>query len=309
MGYLAITSQESNLVVEKTSETIFIEGERTFTFFEIELILTDQPHIPSCDLQVSVMIPGKVLRSNDARSILRDPSFIPWYYSQKSVQAAGSGMRLRMNDRYTTIVPCQVHARYDRRNDISQVDVHVCYQKVEGKPVNSLHTFFCVEALGHVKRQRGNLFAESRYFDKKLCPKGDFFENTLLQSNVLQIRRIYCWFIMPKGYIANDYTSFGLFVPRDARIIEREYNVLLNGRSFMRRLSNRICDAIYGRPQVINWVISKGAISFNNNYRNLGKWDEIRLFVSSAGFPLKTIFLYAAGFASIVGALVALLGR
>jgi hypothetical protein len=306
MGYLAITSQEPDLVVEKTSETIFIEGKRTFTFFEIEFVFNGQSEVDSRSFQVSIIIPGKVLRTQEARAILDDPSFLPWYYSQKAVRSEGAGMRLSMNDRHTTIVPCQVCAHYDRRNAISQIDVAIDYQRIEGRSTYSLHTFFCVEAVGHVNRQRGNLFAESRYFDRKLCPKGDFFVNTILRNNVAPVRCIYCWFVMPKGYIANDYTTYGSFAPRDARIIEKEYNVLLNSRPFVKRLFNRLWDAVYGRPQVINWVIKEGAISFNKNYKSFGKWDDIRLFVSSSGFPLGSFFLYAAGFASIVGVMISL---
>lgn len=312
MGYFAITSDMKDLVVAKTSETIFIGSRSTYCFFELELKKKERNDKEKNDMvtgeyTVSIVIPGRVTSTTNAERILQDPSFLPWYYSQKKLMQAGAGMRLKMNDYFTKIVIPEVSTKYDKKNNVSQLEIRINYNQGQQEPVHSLHTFFTLESLGNVVSHRGSTFAESRYFDKKLCPKGDFFDNVILASTILDIHRIYCWFIIPKGYLANDYTSFNHCSPRDVRLIEKEYNVLLNGKSFFKRQWNRLTDIVQGRPQVINWVLDKHPICFYKNQTEIGKWDEIRLFVSCAGFPLKTIFLLLAGVSSIIGVFFAIL--
>jgi hypothetical protein len=307
MGYLAITSKIAGIVVDKTSETIFIERGKTYCFFEFELKSKEGGQLKSGKYVVSIIIPGRVKHVANAGSVVHDPCFVNWYYSQKKITTAGTGMRIFMNDYFTRIVSSEVDAQYDRRNRISTVNLSFDYEATPEEPVTSIHTFFTFACRGNVIIQRGNIYAESRYFDKKLCPKGDYFHNVVLGDNILEVNRIYCWFVIPKGFLASDYTSFPPLVPRDAHIAEKEYNILLNGRSRIKRWGNKIADKFFGRPQVVNWRVEQKNITFFRNYQDIGKWDEIRLFVSCSGFPLRVFFLYFAGIASIVGALLTMI--
>lgn len=306
MGYFAITSDVDDLVVAKTSESIFVRSRSSYCFFELELKNKIQQHMATGEYVVSVVIPGKVSGVKNAERVLQDSSFLPWYYSQKNLIQAGAGMRLKMNGYHTKIIISKVKAKYDKRNKVSQVEIRMNYNQDPQNPVDSLHTFFTFKFHGNVVSHRGSKFAESRYFDKKLCPKGDFFDNVILDKKLLDINRIYCWFIMPKGFLANDYTSFNHCSPRDVRLIEKEYNVLLNDKMFIKRFWNRFTDILQGRPQVINWRLEENQISFNKSQREVGKWDEVRLFVSCEGFALTTTFLLLTGLASLVGVFIAI---
>ena len=150
MGYFAITSGTKNLIVSKTSETIFIERRYTYRFFEIELKRKDGKDMRSGKYSVSVMIPGKVLSTTNAESILQDPSFLPWYYSQKQLTRAGVGMRIGMNDYFTKIVISEVSRKYDRMNNVSQLDISLVYDQGQQESVRSLHTFFTLKSRGNV---------------------------------------------------------------------------------------------------------------------------------------------------------------
>ncbi len=329
MGYFAITSPDSDLVINKTSESIFVAKKHVFTFFELEIsnrnnILSNYLSLDNLKkyIVVEIIFHGKVLKCENAKNIVSDSGFISWYYSQKNIENAGSNRFIYMNKSLTVIIDSEVEAVYDKINNITTVTVKVPINQAVIRPVfvdgedediqtiqtiQTIHTFFTFYSSGQTVRQKGNIFAESRYFDKKLLPEADFVQQHIIQGVFLEVKRIYCWFIMPKGYIANDYTSFGKFFPRDIRIIEKGYNVLLNNHSFLKRKINRLSDYIRGCPQVINWKIEEENISYYKNYKDIGKWDEIRLFVSCAGFPLGTLFIFCSGVSSIIALLMALM--
>lgn len=304
MGYLAITSEDNDLQVDKTSETIFIEGKKSYTFFELELTTNNDDGFENDEIEIKAILPGKAYNFNNAKEIISDRNFIPWYYSQKYISSAGTSQKILMNNRATKISTPEIKAEYDKKNDLTVATISISINAKNHSEIDSIHIFFTYKSKGQVINQRGSIYAESRYFDKKQCPKGDYFENTIIDGKILRVNKIYCWFVVPKGFVASDYTSFGKFHPRDSRIIEREYNILYNGRHFGKKSINKITDYLKGRPQVINWVIPEKNITFNDNYSVVGKWDEIRLFVSCSGFPLETLFIYSSGFASIIALII-----
>lgn len=309
MGYFAITSKQP-LEVAKTSETVFINNSDTYTFYEMEVVSTINANVfPRGKYIIKMIIPGKISMAKDGNAIYSDQEFLPWYYSQKKLKPDGNGNRFEMNGKFTKVIDSTIASEYDNKNKISTISISFDYDDFDdGKgsdDVSSLHVFFTAACKGQVVKQKGSYFVESRYFDKKLCPKGDYFDTQVLKGKVLYVKRIYCWFIVPKGYIASDYSNFD-HQPRDARIIEREYNILLNNLNWFRRKYNLLTDFFMGRPQVINWIIDGNKITFNTNHLQFGKWDEIRLFVSCSGFPLTTFFWYITGVSSVIGLLVAL---
>lgn len=309
MGYFAITSNQP-LEVAKTSETIFINNSATYTFYEMEVVSTVNADVfPRGKYILTMIIPGRISMAIDGNAIYSDQEFLPWYYSQKRLKFEGSGNRFIMNGKYTKVIDPKIERKYDKKINISTITIEFNYDDYDGgkasDDVSSIHLFFTAACKGQVVKQKGNIFVESRYFDKKLCPRGDYFDTQVLNAKVIYVKSIYCWFIVPKGYIASDYSDFE-HSPRDARIIEREYNILLNNRNWLRRKFNLLTDIFMGRPQVINWKI-KDKITFNDDHSQFGKWNEIRLFVSCTGFPLTTLFWYVTGVSSIIGLLVTLI--
>lgn len=307
MGYIAITSRCSDIEILKTSETLFVGHRYVYTFFELEVGPKQGNVFNRKDISLTIAIKGKVKKAHSARGIITKPSFLPWYYSQKKIVCKGPGMWLQMNDKDTKIVDCSVDVQYNINNGVSLCRLNLTYDPKPDEPVSSIHTFFTFISKEQVVSHRGSILSESRYFDRKLCPKGEYFENVVLQDPIVPIRRIYCWFVIPKTYIATDYTSFGSLYPRDARIAEQEYDVLLQNGSCLCRVWNWISTKLFGRPQIMNWVLGEEQITFNLNYKEIGKWDEIRIFVACSGFPLGTLFLYIAGIASIIGAIVTMI--
>ena len=316
MGYIAITSKSKDLEVLKTSETLFLKKMCVYTFFELEVGLRNHP---SCSdtrknnntfniskPSLTVAFKGKVENAYNSKSIVVSPPFLHWYYSQKKVTSLGAGSYLSMNDIKTKVVDCSVKVEHNRGSDISLVHLNLDFEPNEDQPVTSVHTFFTFVSRSQIVHHRGSVLAESRYFDKKLCPMGTLVENVFLPHERVPVRKIYCWFVMPKGFIAFDYTSFGSLAPRDARIGEPEYRILLQNTSLIHRIWNWFSDYLLGRPQIMNYVLPERMITYNNSIGNDNKWDEIRLFVACSGFPLGAFFLYAAGIASIVGAIIAI---
>lgn len=307
MGYFAITSKQP-LEVAKSSETIFIKRSTTYTFYEIEVVHKDsRAAFKRGEYEITLIIPGEIFKFKDGHAIHSVQEFLPWYYSQKTLNPSGNGNRFEMNGKHTKIVDPIVTSTFDPDINISKLNVKFIYDDAPSSvEISSIHLFFTAACKGQVIRQNGNIYLESRYFDKKLCPKGNYFDTQVLPNCPIYVKRIYCWFIVPKGFIASDYSDFE-HQPRDSRIIEPEYNILLNNLNFVRKKLNLFTDWLMGRPQVINWVINEDKITFNQNHEQFGKWDEIRLFVSCTGFPISTFFWYTTGVSSVIGLLVAIL--
>ena len=303
MGYLAITSSSSRIQIKKTSETIFIKKSRNYVFFEMEVCSnSDDDYFTEEDFIINIYLPGKIKNIGDARYVLEDTAFLPWYYSQKKIDVSNNdtGHRFTLNGEPTRIVKGNPLIEYNRASNVSSILLRPEFCSNESAPVKSIHLFFSFWEPAQTVSHRGTLISESRYFDRKLCPIGTNFINSVLSGNICKVKNIYCWFVLPQGYMAIDYSNFDNTNPKDARIIEKEYNVLLNGLSFPSRLFIKLKDKLKGRPQVIRWNIRERQITYNESLEDPGKWDEIRLFISSTSYPLWGTFIFVATTASII---------
>lgn len=296
MGYFAITSDNSELVIKKTSETLFVRRKDSIVFFEIEI--ENIENLPeNGEINIIIYFPRKLKDVRSGEKIVEDEKFFNWYYSQKKI-TQNKEQTFLINDTKSQIVFPVINSQYDKNNDLTKLSLTFNYRNIKKNKVKTLHSFFTFH-FKNVISSFGSVFVESRFFDRKICPKGDYFDNIVLHDSVLEVKSIYNWFIAPHNHIAHDYTSYGIYLPRDARIIEKNYDLLLNNESFIFIIKNKIKDYLFGRPQVINWMVKD--IKFFENYTKLGKWDEIRLFVAYSGIPFKSLFLYVASISSILG--------
>ena len=296
MGYFAITSDNSDLRIKKTSETIFVRRKNSIVFFEIEIEnLENLPESGSID--IIIYFPRKLKKVKSGEKIVEDEQFFNWYYSQKKISSHKEQTFL-INDTNSQIVFPTIKSQYDKNNDLTKLSLTFAYKNIKKNKVETLHSFFTFH-FNNVISSFGSIFVESRFFDRKICPKGNYFDNIVLHDSILEVKTIYNWFIAPHNHIAHDYTAYGIYLPRDARIIEKHYDLLLKNESIYFIIKNKFKDYIFGRPQVINWVVKD--IMFFENYTKYSKWDEIRLFVAYSGIPFKSLFIYISSISSILG--------
>jgi len=291
MGYLAIVNpkKEELISVSKTSETIFIKKNDNFTVFELEIMIDALATRPET-LSVQIMIPGKIQKVQMREDLIRSSEFTGWYFA--SAQHEQNTSTVKFHGRHTTFLMKAIIAKHDYsyEQNISTLDVDFPLNSVP-QDVKSVTTFFSYANANHTVKHFGNICSESRYFDRKVLPKNRSAYNYLAEQ-ILVPAEVFCWFIIPRKYVAVDYTDCDNFTIRDLRIIEDTYLHMLNIFSWRKKRAY-LADTIVGRPQVLHWRIQTS----NLDKEAIFGVNEIRLFVTCTSYS----FIYFAGMASILG--------
>ncbi len=296
MSYYAITGNQK-IIITKTCETIKIGKCKVSCFFELEF----KPNMGGThdDIVINLYLPGKI-KYNEVSSVINSNGFYNWYYSQKNIELKSKSKITLNNDNVKILTPIYENI-FDKNNQITNLSLKIDKKNIETN-IDRYVIFFEYFGTKQTSQNGGQIFFESRYFDKKYCPDGMFLEKQILEGNILEVQSIYCWCLLPFGYFLNNFTSFNNFEPRDVRRIEDKFY-----KFFKLSLLEKKNKFIYGNQQVINWKISSDQITFFNSYQNDNKWDEIRLFLNCEYFPLKRGVAILSVLFTILGFLVGLI--
>lgn len=304
MGYIAIT-KKGRLVVDKTSECIILGNRKNYVFFELEVSISPTDHSNDEEF-ISIYVPGKIKKVASGQKITNSLFFFEWYYSQKKIIRQQSN-KFEINGKLTEIISPQLKSSYNHENNVTEISLDFTASlHNKNSTSQSYHIFFTYETKQNITKTFGTLTVQSRYFDRKECPFGNFFENTVLNGEVNCPSSMYCWIISKPAFYLDNYSSFTNSQPRDIRIIEPTYLRMLNNKSKISRAITRLNCYCFGYPQVINWSFRNSDITFDKSYLEKGKWDEIRLIATFKGYELSSLFILVASISSII-ALVAYL--
>lgn len=306
MGYIAIT-KKGPIEVDKVSECIIILNSRkNYVFFELEI--SAEIESLSNNHSLSIYVPGKISALQSGKKITNTLFFLEWYYSQKNI-SRNKGNRLNINGKNTEIIFPDIESTYNSENNVTVITLSLEATLNDYDLVDSFHIYFTYETTQNISKTFGTLTVQSRYFDRKECPFGDFFENTVLKGDISTPKKMYCWFISKPTFYLDDYSNFENSQPRDIRIIEPTYlKMLANINWFYRFITKSKCK-LFGYPQVINWKFGVSDISFEQSYKRHNKWDEIRLFATFKGFELSSIFIIVASLSSVFALLFYLIEK
>ena len=303
MGYIAITS-DKQIEIEKISDCIVLGStiipgcSANYVFFELEGMLPEADSGPN--FKISIYVPGKISILKQGSNVTNNPNFSEWYYSQKAMVRKQGGI-LNLNGIDTMLLTPCLESSYNKHNNVTEIILGFLSDQARRDQCTRWMACFTFETSHNLSKTFGTVTIQSRYYDRKECPYGDFFENTVLSGVILSPKSIYCWMIAKPGcYLAN-YTNFGLTQPRDIRIIEPAYIEILSNKPWYKRCLLKAACWILGYPQVINWRLDKNLITFRDSYREHKKWDEIRLFATFKGFELSSVFIALSAIASLLG--------
>ncbi len=305
MGYIAI-SKKGDLAVDKTSECIIIGRRASYVFFELEI---SPNSLLDGEESIHIYVSGKIKKLKNAKKITNSLFFFEWYYSQKKV-ARQQGNKFEINDKTTEVIYPQLTFTYNCENNVT--DICLNFENIFDKKSSlnqSYHIFFTYETKQNISKTFGTLSVQSRYFDRKECPFGNFFENTVLNGEVNSPTNMYCWVISKPGFYLENYSDFKNSQPRDIRIIEPTYLKLLQNKSRISVILTRIKCYCFGYPQVINWNFRSPDISFNDSYQNMNKWDEIRLIATFKGFEMSSLLILITTIGSVIALIDYIFGK
>lgn len=173
MGFIAITGNNS-IDVETISDCIVLSGRKSYVFVEIQFNLPET--LSAGDYTVSIYVSGKIGRLRDGKSITDSRFFSEWYYSQKAlVRKRGGVLEINGTDVQVTHPILQNH--FNRDNNVTEIRLSIA----NGTPQSGkrLVCFLTYETSQNLSKTFGTVTLQSRYYDRKECPFGQFFENMM----------------------------------------------------------------------------------------------------------------------------------